>query len=173
LSKETVVEFPRFGSEKLWNMGHSEPETIPRYLPGIEEVNFYMGLGKGSGPLIRAAKMGLFNSKRRSEAVVRLVDFIESLGEREPDWGSIRVDVWGELKGKDEHRMICGIGQMREVTGLSLSIGTLMLANQELLTEEGGVYAPEACIEPKKFIAYMKARGVEAYEDLAMTRSIE
>jgi hypothetical protein len=61
---------------------------------------------------------------------------------------------------------------MREATGLSLSIGTLMLARRELLTEEGGVYAPEACLDPQKFIAYMSAKGVKAYEDLAMTRQI-
>jgi hypothetical protein len=28
-SEERMVEFPRFGAMKVWNMGHSEPETIP------------------------------------------------------------------------------------------------------------------------------------------------
>jgi hypothetical protein len=48
--------------------------------------------------------------------------------------------------------MLCGTGQMREVTGLSLSIGTRMVGRKELLTRVGGVYAPEADIEPEKFI---------------------
>jgi hypothetical protein len=61
---------------------------------------------------------------------------------------------------------------MREATGLSLSIGTLMLARKELLTEEGGVYAPEACLDPRKFIARLSDKGIKAYRDLAMTQQI-
>ena len=47
-----------------------------------------------------------------------------------------------------------------------------MLTRRELLTEKGGVYAPEACLDPQKFIAYFSAKGIKAYEDLAMTRPI-
>jgi len=47
-----------------------------------------------------------------------------------------------------------------------------MLARRELLTEEGGVYGPEACLDPLRFIAYLSTKGVSAYEDLAMTRQI-
>ena len=68
--------------------------------------------------------------------------------------------------------MACGIGQMREATGLSLAIGTLMLARKEILTEEEEVYAPEACIEPIKFFTYLKERGVTSYFDLEMTRPV-
>ena len=61
---------------------------------------------------------------------------------------------------------------MREAAGLSLSVGALVLARGELLTEEGGVYAPEACLDPREFITRLGAKGVKAYEDLAMTRQI-
>jgi hypothetical protein len=47
-----------------------------------------------------------------------------------------------------------------------------MLARKELLTDRGGVYAPEACLDPGRFIAAMGAKGIKAYEDLAMTRPI-
>jgi hypothetical protein len=30
------------------------------------------------------------------------------------------------------------------------------------------MHAPEACLPPQKFIAYMGAKGIKAYEDLAM-----
>jgi len=80
--------------------------------------------------------------------------------------------MWGGLAGEQVHRIACGIGQMREATGLSLSIGTRMLARKELLTDRGGVYAPEACLDPAMFIAAMGAKGIRAYEDLAMTRPI-
>ena len=64
------------------------------------------------------------------------------------------------------------IGQMREATGLSLAIGTLMLARKEILTEAGGVFGPEACLEPTRFLTYLKERGIESYFDLEMTRPV-
>ncbi len=172
-SEEQIVEFPHFGPIKVWNMGHSEPETIPRFIPGIEEVNFFMGFGPGSGLFIKPARLGLLASRRVRDAVARLVSFIERVsGGEEPAEGAVRVDVWGEVGGQEVHRLGCGIGQMREATGLSLAIGTLMLARGELLTEEGGVYAPEACLDPQTFLACLAAMGIKAYEDLAMTRQI-
>ena len=172
-SEERVVEFPRFGPIKVWNMGHSEPETVPRFIPGIEEVNFLMGFGSGSGLFIRPARWGLFANRRIRDGVARIVGWFErATAAEEPDVGAVRIDVWGEVGGEEVHRIACGIGQMREATGLSLAAGTLMLARGELLTEEGGVYAPEACLDPQKFIADLSAKGVEAYEDLAMTRRI-
>ena len=172
-SEERVVEFPRFGPIKVWNMGHSEPETVPRFIPGIEEVNFLMGFGPGSGLFIRPAQWGLFANRRIREGVARAVSWFErATATEEPDVGAVRIDVWGEVGGEEVHRVACGIGQMREATGLSLAAGTLMLARGELLTEEGGVYAPEACLDPQKFIARLSAKGVEAYEDVAMTRRI-
>jgi saccharopine dehydrogenase-like NADP-dependent oxidoreductase len=172
-SEERLVEFPRFGPVKFWNMGHSEPETVPRFIPGIEEVNFLMGFGRGSGLFIQPAKWGLLSGRRLRDAFARVVAFVEQRSSGgEPAPGSVRIDVWGEVAGEQVHRIACGIGQMREATGLSLSSGTLMLARRELTTDQGGVYAPEACLEPGTFIASMGAKGIEAYKDLAMTRPI-
>ena len=172
-SEERTVEFPRFGPIKVWNMGHSEPETIPRFIPGVEEVNFFMGFGRGSGLFIRPARWGLFASRRIREAAARLVARLERLGgEAEPAEGAVRLDVWGEIDGEEVHRLACGIGQMREATGLSLSVGTLMLARGELLVEGGGVYAPEGCLEPMTFLARLSEKGIKAYWDLEMTRPV-
>jgi hypothetical protein len=68
--------------------------------------------------------------------------------------------------------LLCGIGQMREFTGLSLCAGTLMLARKQLLTEEGGVYAPEACLQPQVFVEFMKAKGLKAFRDIEMTEPL-
>ena len=70
------------------------------------------------------------------------------------------------------HRIVSGTGNMRDATGLSLSVGVQMLARKEIVTEEGGVYPPEACLKPEPFLLAMKAKGVDAYEDLAMTRPV-
>jgi len=172
-SEEREIEFPRYGKMKCWNMGHSEPETVPRFFPGIEEVNFFMGFGEGAGWVVKPAQWGLFNGPARRRVIGRLIDWLEAATRGpEPDWGAVRVDAWGELKGKPVHRMLCGIGQMREATGISLAIGTIMLARKQLLTEEGGVYAPEACLDPLPFIQAMKAKGLQAFHDLEMKEPV-
>jgi lysine 6-dehydrogenase len=172
-SEEHVVEFPRFGPITVWNMGHSEPETVPRFLPGIEEVNFFMGFGRGSGLFIQPARWGLFASRGLRDGLARLVSLVERISSGgEAAEGAVRIDVWGEVDGEEVHRLACGIGGMREATGISLGIGTLMLARKELLVEAGGVYAPEACLDPRTFISRLSAKGIQAYADLAMTQPI-
>ena len=61
---------------------------------------------------------------------------------------------------------------MEEATGLSLSVGTLMLGNRQLSTTTGGVFGPEGCLEPARFLTAMKEKGICAYTDLAMTKPI-
>lgn len=172
LSEERLIEFPRFGKVRTWNMGHAEPETVPRYVPGVQEVGFYMGFGAGAQVFVTPARWGLF-AGTKADLFARLISAIERLTGGEPEIGAVRLDAWGEKDGKDAHLMVCGTGQMREATGLCLSIGAVMLAKKELLVEEGGVYAPEACINPDLFIPRLRAKGIEAYQDLEMTRPLE
>jgi len=172
-SEEKVVEFPRFGSVKVWNLGHGEPVTVPLAIPGIGEVNFYMGYGQGSNWLVVPAKLRLFGGKACQRVWTKLVSVLEHLGKpQEPEWGAVRIDVWGEQGGREIHEIACGVGQMREATGLSLAVGTLMLARKEILTKEGGVYGPEACLEPAKFLTGLREGGITAYSDLEMTKPI-
>ena len=171
-SEERVVEFPLFGPIKVWNMGHSEPETVPRFLRGVEEVNFYMGFGRGSGLFIGPARRGLFAQRRIRHTVAGIVSTFERLSSGDdPADGAVRIDVWGEVGGEPVHQLACGTGQMREITGLSLSLGTQMLAGGEL-TRQRGVFAPEACLDPELFIRRMRDKGLRAYQDLSMTRPI-
>lgn len=172
-SEERVVEFPRFGRIKVWNMGHTEPVTVPRFIPGVEECNFFMGFGGGASLFIWPAQRGFFASDDRIDWVARLFATIERLtAGQQPAPGALRVDVWGEKEGERVHRMVCGVGRMREATALSLSVGTQMLARKEITVKEGGVYAPEACVDPLAFVSVMRAKGVEAYEDVGMTRPL-
>lgn len=173
LSEERTVEFPRFGSMPVWNMGHAEPVTLPRFFPRLEEVSFFMGFGRGSQLFVRPARWGWFESPSRIDVAVRLISSLERLaGAREPAWGAIRVDVFGERDGSPAERTLCGVGQMREITGLSLSIGARMLAERKLTTATGGVFAPEACLDPASFIRAFAEKGIRVYEDVAMTRPL-
>ncbi|GEM_PF-3400524 len=49
-SEERVIEFPRFGKKKLWNMGHSEPLTFlahlnARGIRGFEDIEMTRPVG--------------------------------------------------------------------------------------------------------------------------------
>ena len=172
-SEERLVEFPRFGPIKVWNMGHSEPETLPRYMPDLEEVGFYMGFGSGSNLFIQPARWGAFKRPAVLNAVARIVSKLEQASSGgDPEPGAVRIDIWGVHEGKQIHRLACGVGQMREVTGLSLSVGAQMLGRKQLLVDAGGVYAPEACLQPRAFLTALREKGVQAYADLGMTEPI-
>ena len=172
-SEHRDVVFPRFGTLRTWNMGHGEPATIPRTIEGIGEVMFYMGYGRGSLPLVQAARLGLFAGERRKNLAVGLLAPLERfVNRRAPAEGAVRIDVWGEAGGKPVHHLACGVGTMREATALSLVVGTLMLGRDEHLTRREGVFAPEACLEPGPFIRAMHAWGITAYEDVEMTRPL-
>lgn len=171
-SERRTIEFPQFGPVAVWAMGHGEPVSVPRFVPGVEEVNFFMGFGKGSGLFVEPGRLGLFKSRRLSNAAVRLVLWAERRsGAKAPAPGAVRIDVWGTKDGQAIHRFACGVGTMRAATGISLAVGALMLGRKELLVT-GGAITPEACIDPAAFLAEMRARGVTAYQDLAMTQAL-
>lgn len=172
-SVETYVEMPKYGRVRLWNLGHAEPVSLPRHFPGLETCNFYMGLGTGMGLLVAMAKRGWFLGEKRADRAVRVVaPFERFMAGGKPGVSSIRVDVWGEINGREEHRMACGTGVMREYTGLALSTGALLFARGETLQKGGGVYAPESCFDTSAVIAAARAKGIEGFEDLAMTRPL-
>lgn len=170
-SEKRRVEFPRFGAIDLWNMGHAEPVTVPRFMDGIDEVGFFMGYGRGARALVWPARANAFAGPRRVDLAVKALVKLDELLDKgqEPGIGAVRLDVWGTADGVEQHHLLCGVGQMRDVTGLSLSVGTQMLANRELTTTAPGVYAPEGCLIPETFIDRMRAKGLDAYEDVAMT----
>lgn len=174
-SMEETVDFPRFGPIKVWNMGHSEPVTVPRYFPDIHQVRFLMGFGEGSEFFIYPARLGLFRLPGVGKLLARGLKFFESLGDDipEPTPGAVRIDVTGKLNGKAAQRTLCGVGEMREVTGLSLAVGTRMLAESQLITAAPGVYAPEGLLDPDVFIKMMAERGMTAYHDIGMTQPLE
>ncbi len=172
-SEKKLLEFPRFGKKWMWIMGHSEPVTLPGYLSVTEEVNFYMGFGPGSSFLAALARSGLLLKESRVDIIARIVLFLEKIfSGKEPGPGSIRADAWGEKNGNKLHLMACGISTMRESTGFSLSVGTLMLGRQQLIIDKGGVYAPEACYDPILFLKEIKPKGLLAYLDIDMKEPI-
>lgn len=171
LCEQRTVEFPHFGTTRVWNMGHAEPITIPRFYPDIREVNFMMGFGSGSSLLIHPARWGVFASPGRIDATVAIIGWLESWFPGEPSPLAIRIDITGSRAGAPHQRMACCVGHMRDLAGLSLSIGAQALARGDVVpvAAAGGVYAPESCIRPETMLRAFAGRGLQLYTDLAMT----
>ena len=172
-TEKRSIEFPRFGTIDAWNMGHSEPATIPRYFPDVQDAEFFMGFGPGTSAIARLARWGAFAGERRARLFVRAVEAAEKIfAGPEPGPGATRIDLWGEKDGRKIRVLRCGVGLMRETTGLSLSVGAYMLGRRELLNSGGGVFAPEGCLEAGAFFRYLHDRGVDTFQDVEMDRPV-
>jgi lysine 6-dehydrogenase len=163
-----TAQFPRFGPLKVWNIGHGEPVTVPRHVPELEEVNIMLGMGRGTEAVVALGLLGAFGSPRRIEFMARLLaKLLPSKPGPAPD-GAMRIDVSGEKDGRPATLTLCGIGTMRDATGIALSIGAQLLAAGELTVQEGGVFGPEGCFDSSDFLRMMSESGFTAYSDLAM-----
>ncbi len=171
-SLRRTVEFPRFGQLKVWNIGHGEPVTVPRHFPELEEVNIMLGMGRGTEVVAALGRLGAFSTPRRIEKMARLLMKVSPPKPGPAPDGAIRIDVSGEKDGSPATLTLCGIGTMRDATGIALSIGTQLLAARRLVVEQGGVYGPEGCFDPGDFLGMMAESGIVAYSDLAMRERI-
>ncbi len=165
------VEFPAFGPVRVWNVGHSEPVTLPRFFPHLREVNMMMGLGRGCGPLVAAGRLGLFKTPRRREVISRAAAALMRSGRGASMQGALRVDATGLKDGCTVTLTACGTGAMRDTTGTALSVGAQLLGKGNLTVRGGGVLAPEGCFDPYEFFGMMRERGTGVYADLAMTEA--
>jgi lysine 6-dehydrogenase len=162
--KETVLFPPPVGRVTCYHLGHPEPVTLPRFLPGVRTVTLKGGLSEQ--PLndlaIWLARLRLTDTSAKKDVLGQIIKatlpLLSKLGEAEEPCSAVRVDVGGWVDGTYRQVSYGAADHMPELTGLPLAIGALMLARGEL--HMPGVVAPEACIEPDPFLAELERRGV-------------
>lgn len=168
-----VVHFPKFGGVRVWPMGHAEPVTMHRYLPSLRNVSFEMGFGTGSQIFTWPAWLGLFQYSWIITATIWIFSWIDLIFKMFPKGnGALNVEVRGIRDGQPAREFFCGLAEMRESTGVSLSVGTLLLARRRGILKDaastGGVYAPEGAIDAKTFLRCMIKKGLCGYRDVDM-----
>jgi lysine 6-dehydrogenase len=162
--KEVVLFPPPVGRVNCYHLGHPEPVTLPRSLPGVRTVTLKGGLSEQ--PLndlaIWLARLRLTDSPAKKDVLGQIIKatlpFLSKLGEAEEPCSAVRVDAGGWTDGVYRQVSYGAAAHMPELTGLPLAIGALMLARGEI--QMPGVVAPEACIEPEPFLAELEQRGV-------------
>ena len=166
--KEVVLFPPPVGRVNCYHLGHPEPVTLPRFLPGAKTVTLKGGLSEQ--PLnelaIWLARLRLTDTPAKKDALGQLIKallpFLSKLGQAEEPCSAVRVDVGGWTDGVYRQVSYGAAAHMPDLTGLPLAVGTLMLARREI--DMPGVVAPEACIEPEPFLAELERRGIQVQD---------
>ena len=166
--KEVVLFPPPVGRVNCYHLGHPEPVTLPRFLPGLRTVTLKGGLSEQ--PLndlaIWLARLRLTDTPAKKDVLGQIIKaalpFLSKLGEADEPCSAVRVDVGGWID--DVYRQVSygAAAHMPELTGLPLALGALQLARGEI--DCPGVIAPEACIEPESFLAELEQRGVPIHD---------
>lgn len=170
------VTFPRFGAITLWPMGHAEPVTMHRFMPSLRNVSYRMGFGFGSRLLVWPAWLGFFKVACFVTLTVWFFGLLDTILKRFPKGlGALRVDVFGMRNGQRCQESVCGVGEMREVTGVSLAVGALLLGNKKTRIHAAGgagVFAPEGAMDPALFMTEILKKGFVAYRDVEMKKQL-
>jgi lysine 6-dehydrogenase len=171
------VRFPEpVGTIDVFDLGHPEPVTLPRFISGLEEVTLKGGLSEAplnslARFLARARLTDTPAKKRRLASAIKFaMPALTRLGTPSDPCSAVRVDVRGRAAG-EERTISYGVADhMDRLTGIPLAIGARMLARGEI--EAPGVTAPEAVVDPDAFLAELRARGIEALE-MAQDRPLD
>jgi saccharopine dehydrogenase (NAD+, L-lysine-forming) len=171
---EEVAEFlDPLGTCRVRYVGHPQPLTIPRYIPGVKNVVIKGALIPAwVDELIKEQKETGFLSKdpvvvkgtrvTPYDLTLQLWNEIPKHRDRGPLSSGLKVIVKGEKRGKRVTYTADIAGRMAPGTGLPASIAALMMEAGEVKAK--GVVAPEGCIDPEKFLAALVKRGARIHQ---------
>lgn len=168
-----TIDYPVLGPVEVTHIGHPEPFTLSRYIPGLRyaddkatflplEVNdLLMELGRvarSGHPVMvdgRLVNPMDFAAGYVQERCRRLTDV--------PRTGALRTEVRGELAGRPVRLVYAAAGRIGIGTGVPASIGAMLLAIGKV--NRPGVWPPEACIEPEWFLSAIERRHIGTIEE--------
>ena len=158
---------PPIGPVTVFHVGHPEPVTLPRFLPGLQEVRLKGGLVEPSLNFLAVTfgRLGLTATharrRRLASALKPLLGVLERLGPRVAPASGFVVRVRGRKDGQAVERVYSGVGHMADLTAVPLALGALWMAQGRITAR--GVFAPEADggPEPQLFFAELNRRGVQ------------
>lgn len=164
------VDFPEpLGTIGVFDCGHPEPVTIPKYLPEVTRCTLKGGLTPNwNNTFSESMKhLHLTQGKRRKRIVAKLIHLTESFfAAGGVAASSARVDIYGKANGKDIHWVYCTPSiVMGKLTGYPASIAAQLFAQGKI--KGIGVLPPEALSEevPNLFFEEMKRRNIEMIFD--------
>ena len=163
------VEFPPpVGKGTVYYTGHAESVSLPRNLPGLQEVTLHGGVKPGY--IVKLIKvmsaLRMLSTHKRRVRLARFFHRIEGLfGAGGIDKSVGRIDIYGQADGKQQYKYFTYVGHIAEITSIPMYLAAKWCAAGAFDALPGGVYSGESLLaQPDVFIEAMKAMGVDIYE---------
>lgn len=163
--RERVEFLQPLGFADMYHLGHPEPVTLPLYIPGVKTVTLKGGLKESylNKLAITVARLGLTNTVSKKQSMGKMLKgalpVLDKIQKPAVPISGIRVDIKGYLNGKKQHLVYQAVDNMNNLTGVPLAIGALMMGKGEITRK--GVFAPEAAVNPDRFIAELSERNIK------------
>jgi len=162
------VEFPvPVGRARVFYTGHAESVSLPRNLPGLEEVTLHGGVKPAYivrlVKLMSALRLILTHSRRARLARFfhRFEKWFSSPG---LDQSVGRVEVYGRENGRIVQKTFTYAGHIAEITSLPAYLAAKWLCLGKFNDKPGGVYAPERLLDrPDEFLDQLRALGLKIW----------
>lgn len=167
------VPFPQpIGMFEVRHVGHPETVTIPRFIPGLQEVTLCGGIGV---PLhtylsILLTRIGLTRTPRGKAMLLKIVEpllpLLKKLGKNVKPVSGTHVLVRGVRDGEPTEIELTAADRMASITALPQVVGALMIARGEI--KSPGVIAPEAPggPDPDRFLTLLEGYGITVHLDV-------
>jgi saccharopine dehydrogenase-like NADP-dependent oxidoreductase len=167
-----TVDFPEpIGRIPTWYTGHAESVSLPRNLPGLDNVSVHGGAVPVFDFQLVAflGRLGLTTTHERRVRVLKAFTPILPLFQspRAPDKSAGRVEAWGTDGGQEKYVHYTFVGHIAFITSCPCLQTMLWLKQGAFDHLPGGVYAPERLIEdPGAFLTELTGRGmvIESFE---------
>lgn len=174
---EQEVDMPApYGRMPTAFVGHPEPVTLSRWIPGVQQViNKYAAPAEEIGFYLGLQELGLMQKEPVSvrgqqvsprDLLVTLMSSVphEDSGQ-EPPQSAAMLEVKGTLDGAERLIRISITGNMAPMTSIPAAIGAELLARGEI--SEKGVLPPEACVPPQAVLKPLAESGLaHVHEDI-------
>lgn len=177
-TEKEIVRFPApIGELSVYNVGHPEPVTIPRFIKGIKTVTLKGGLLERelAGASVALSRidalppfshlgqkfprlMDLYGFLAGKILVPVLETFSASSSKIKPISG-LRVDTIGSKNKKIVKLSYGAADRMCKLTSIPVAIGAWMVGKGEI--DKKGVFAPEAIVNTESFFSELEKRDVK------------
>lgn len=191
LGDEEYTQFhEEIGLEKTYSIIHSELATLPNSFPNVKQITYKDTWDPTTiEKLETLISLGLLDKEPvnvRGEEIIPRRQTVATmqtiLAEKEkPVWGtdSLLVEVKGKKNGHDtvvKIELLTGYQSEWEAsptqyaTAIPASIAAQMILNKEIT--EVGVKPPEQCVDPEKYLEYLKQKNMRLNVTFSKTEEL-
>ncbi|MEF2145285.1 MAG: saccharopine dehydrogenase NADP-binding domain-containing protein [Desulfovibrionaceae bacterium] len=169
--EETVVFAEPIGPVAVRYVGHPQPLTLPRRLPGLQRLTIKGAIlpDWADRLLMEQQSSGIPRCEPAAPDVSLLMEQASAMPVG-PGVSGLNVTVSGTLLGRAVTYTADMVGAMGPGTGLPAAIAALMLLDDSVTAK--GLLAPEDAIDPERFVQELLASGARIRQTRSETATL-